>query len=97
MRIICSGTMIFTPMTISRLDSMKSSSKTASRMCSSCTAVQSSGPARAAPRHEAHGQIATVHGRAAPLVCPCSSQKPRHSSVLRPIDPRIAPKPSFTY
>ncbi|CAL1400729.1 unnamed protein product [Linum trigynum] len=24
-------------------------------------------------------------------------QKPRHSSVLRPIDPRLAPKPSFTY
>ncbi|CAL1379905.1 unnamed protein product [Linum trigynum] len=23
-------------------------------------------------------------------------QKPRHSSVLRPIDPRLAPKPSFT-
>ncbi|CAI0380607.1 unnamed protein product, partial [Linum tenue] len=40
-----------------------------------CTAVQIFRGARARPRHKAHGQLATVHGRAASLVCPCSSPK----------------------
>ncbi|CAI0376610.1 unnamed protein product [Linum tenue] len=187
MRKICSGMMISTPMTISKLDSMKPSSKIASRMCSSyflslglcscsenpilpllarnwlknqnfpthtgrphghvahhfarasrnaayglvrssaishgqgCTAVwiswvarvwhrqKSHGHfahwhgrvkatcARVCSRWKSHGHLAHLHGRAMPRSARAASLKPRHSSDLRLIDPKLAPKPPFTY
>ncbi|CAL1379424.1 unnamed protein product [Linum trigynum] len=124
MRIICSGMMISTPRTISKLDLMKPSSKMAyrgARPCISpfwpCNSKRSVAFSRTSALSHGQGarpcelqglpvRVLGIRRTAILLTCtavqpPWSAraapQKPRYSSVLRPIDPRLAPKPSFTY
>ncbi|CAL1370484.1 unnamed protein product [Linum trigynum] len=163
MRKICSGMMISTPRTISKLDSMKPSSKIASRMCSSyflslglcfcskspilplvarnwlkkprfpdshgqatrpcgsascpceskrCvpissnlgfphgqgrTTVRDLHPARACSRQKSHGHNCELHGHVVSRNARAASLAPRHVSDSRTIDPKLAPKPPFTY
>ncbi|CAL1410999.1 unnamed protein product [Linum trigynum] len=61
-----------------------------------CTAVRGHAQSRACPRTIPHGQTGQLHGRAGCGCARATSSEPRHASDPRPIDPRLAPKPSFT-
>ncbi|CAL1387752.1 unnamed protein product [Linum trigynum] len=54
-------------------------------------------PARAKARRIPHGQIGYLHGRVGFVCARVASSVTRRVSDLRPIDPELAPKPSFTY
>ncbi|CAL1407005.1 unnamed protein product [Linum trigynum] len=160
---ICYGMIISTPVTISKLDLMKPSSKIASRMCSSsflslglcfCSKslisslvarnwlknqdfpthtgrphdrvahpvarvsqnaayqlVRSSGfphgqgrtaawdfhPARVCSLRNSHGHFAPPHGRVMVMCARVASSSACFAPDLHPIDPKLAPKPPFTY
>ncbi|CAI0380608.1 unnamed protein product [Linum tenue] len=54
-------------------------------------------PARVCSRRKSHGHNCQLHGRVMSRTARAASLAPRHASDLRPIDPKLAPKPPFTY
>ncbi|CAL1406330.1 unnamed protein product [Linum trigynum] len=61
------------------------------------TAVWLTQSARVKPRIIPHGHIAHSHGRVGFICAYVAYSATLHASDLRPIDPELALKPSFTY